>query len=116
MSRSLTLYLRDIITSIDKIKKYTLNLTYEELLEDEKTLESVVYNLMIIGEATKKIPSAIRIKYSYIEWQKIAGLRDFIAHAYFSININIVWNVIHTKLDDLKLCVQQIINNETLDI
>ncbi|AUC62485.1 toxin-antitoxin system HepN family antidote component (plasmid) [Cyanobacterium sp. HL-69] len=66
MSRSLILYLRDIITSIDKIKKYTFNLTYEELLEDEKTLESVVYNLMIIGEATKKIPPEIRIKYSYI--------------------------------------------------
>lgn len=47
---------------------------------------------------------------------KIAGLRDFIAHAYFSININIVWNIIHTKLDDLKLSVQEIINNETLDI
>lgn len=116
MSRSLALYLTDIITSIDKIKKYTFNLTYEELLEDEKTIESVVYNLMIIGEATKKISPEIRIKYSHIEWQKIAGLRDFIAHAYFSININIVWNVIHTKLDDLKFCVQEIINNETLDI
>lgn len=70
MSRSLRLYLTDIITSINKIEKYTFNLTYEELLEDEKTLESVIYNLMIIGEATKKIPPKVRIKYSHIEWQK----------------------------------------------
>ena len=116
MSRSLSLYLTDIITSIDKIKKYTVNLTYDELLEDEKTMESVIYNLMIIGEATKKIPPEIRTKYVQIEWQKIAGLRDFIAHAYFSININIVWNVIHTKLDDLKFCVQDILNYEALDM
>jgi len=114
MCRSLALYLKDIITSIYKIKKYTFNLTYEEVLEEEKTIESVVYNLMIIGEATKKIPPEIRIKYSQIEWQKISGLRDFIAHAYFSININIVWNVIHQKLDNLKLCIEEILNNEIL--
>lgn len=116
MSRSLTLYLTDIITSIDKIKKYTLNLSYDQLLEDEKTLESIIYNLMIIGEATKKIPPEIRIKYKQIEWQKIAGLRDFIAHVYFSININIVWNIVQTKLDDLRICIQEILENEKLDI
>jgi uncharacterized protein with HEPN domain len=116
MSCSLALYLSDIIFSIDKIKKYTLNLSYEEFLEDEKTLECVIYNLMIIGEATKKIPPEIRIKYSQIEWQKIAGLRDFITHVYFSINANIVWNVVQTKLDDLKICTQEILHNERLDI
>ncbi|WP_017293087.1 HepT-like ribonuclease domain-containing protein [Geminocystis herdmanii] len=116
MSRSLALYLTDIITSIDKIKKYTLNLSYDQLLEDEKTLESIIYNLMIIGEATKKIPPEIRIKYKQIEWQKIAGLRDFIAHVYFSININIVWNIVQTKLDDLRICIQEILENEKLDI
>lgn len=110
MSRSINLYLKDIIISIDKIKKYTTNLTYNELLEDEKTIESVMYNLIIIGEATKKIPPEIRILYPNIEWQKIAGLRDVIAHGYFSININIIWNIIQTKLDDLKSCIQEIMN------
>lgn len=91
-------------------------MNYDEFVEDEKTLDAVTHNLMIIGEATKKIPSEIRIKYSQIEWQKIAGLRDFIAHVYFSINKQIVWNVVETKLDELKTCVQEILNQENLDI
>jgi uncharacterized protein with HEPN domain len=116
MSRNLALYLTDIITSIDKIKKYTFSLNYDEFVEDEKTLDAVTHNLMIIGEATKKIPSEIRVKYSQIEWQKISGLRDFIAHVYFSINTEIVWNIVQTKLDELKTCVQEILNQENLDI
>jgi uncharacterized protein with HEPN domain len=116
MSRNLALYLTDIITSIDKIQKYTSSLNYDEFIEDEKTIDAVTHNLMIIGEATKKIPPEIRIKYSQIEWQKIAGLRDFIAHVYFSINKQIVWNVVETKLDELKNCVQLILENENLEI
>ena len=116
MSRNLALYLTDIIASIEKIEKYTSSLNYEEFSEDEKTLDAVNHNLMIIGEAVKKIPPEIRKKYSQIEWQKIAGIRDFIAHVYFSINTEIVWNVVQTKLHQLKTCVQDILKNENLDI
>lgn len=116
MSRNLALYLTDIITSIDKIKKYTHSLNYDEFVEEEKTLDAVSHNLMIIGEATKKISSEIRVKYPQIEWQKISGLRDFIAHVYFSINTEIIWNVIETKLDELKACIEEILTKENLDI
>jgi uncharacterized protein with HEPN domain len=116
MSRNLALYLTDILLCIDKIQKYTSSLNYDQFIADEKTLDAVTHNLMIIGEATKKIPSEIRIKYSQIEWQKIAGLRDFIAHAYFSINKEIVWNIVETKLDELKTCIEAILYNENLEI
>ena len=59
MSRCLSLYLADILNSIQKIQKYTANLTYEDLCENDKTLDAVVHNLLIIGEATKQIPNIV---------------------------------------------------------
>ena len=114
MSRSLRFYLTDIIHSVDKIQKYTLGMTYGDLLKDEKTLDAVIHNLQIIGEATKQISEPIRQNYSEIEWRKIAGLRDIIAHTYFSVNPEIVWNIVTTKLKPLRDCVALILQNEVL--
>ena len=90
MSRDLGLYLTDIIRAIDKIQQYTSGMTYDDLLADNKTLDAVIHNLQIIGEATKQIPQAIRQKYPQIEWRKITGLRDikmipFMGHGFWII-------------------------------
>jgi uncharacterized protein with HEPN domain len=114
MSRNLSLYLEDILGSIAKIQRYTAALTYEELLADDKTRDAVVHNLLIIGEATKQIPDSLRVKYPQIEWKQIAGMRDFIAHAYFSINTRIIWNVIQSELNLLKTCIELMQTNENL--
>lgn len=110
MSRDLGLYLTDIIRAIDKIQKYTNGMTYDDLLADDKTFDAVIHNLQIIGEATKQIPEVIRQKYPHIEWRKIAGLRDIIAHAYFNVNPKIMWNILTTKLKPLRDCVALILN------
>lgn len=109
MSRNLGLYLSDILTSIGKIKRYTAGMSYEQLIADELTFDAVVHNLQIIGEAVKNIPSEIRDRYSQVEWRKIAGLRDMIAHAYFTIDDQIVWDIVQNKLDDLNQKIEQII-------
>ena len=114
MSRDLALYLTDILRSINKIEKYTSKMTYEKLSTDEKTMDAVIHNLQIIREATKQIPESIRQKYPEIEWRKITGLRDIIAHSYFSVNPEIVWNIVTTKLKPLRDCVALILQNEDL--
>ncbi|MEM9808425.1 MAG: DUF86 domain-containing protein [Cyanobacteria bacterium P01_D01_bin.56] len=105
MSRDLSLYLNDILSSIAKIKRFTANMSQTELTEDERTFDAVALNLQIIGEAVKNIPEDLRETYPQIEWRKIAGLRDFIAHAYFMIDDEIIWDVIQTKLQPLEKCV-----------
>jgi uncharacterized protein with HEPN domain len=115
MSRNLSLYLTDILTSISKIQRYTAGLSYEDLIQNELTLDAVIHNLLIIGEAAKQIPDELRSKYSQIQWRAIAGMRDLIAHAYFSINPRIVWNVIQQDLQPLKNCIEQIQQNENFD-
>ncbi|BAW96758.1 hypothetical protein NIES970_16970 [[Synechococcus] sp. NIES-970] len=114
MSRSLRLYLNDILTSIEKIQSYAKNLTYEELCEDSQTIDAIAHNLQIIGEATKQIPNSLREQYPQIEWKKIAGLRDIIAHTYFRINTKIVWSIVQTKLNPLQACIQLMLEDRNL--
>ena len=76
MSRSLRLYLEDILTSSAKVIRYTQGMNFEQFIADERTFDAVVRNLQIIGEAVKNIPTQIRDRYTEVEWRKIAGLRD----------------------------------------
>jgi uncharacterized protein with HEPN domain len=71
-----------------------------------------VRNLEIIGEAAKNVSDAIRLKYPGIEWRKIAGLRDVIAHEYFGIDNDILWDVIQNKVESLQIEVRRIMQSE----
>ncbi|MGF1590945.1 MAG: DUF86 domain-containing protein [Pleurocapsa sp.] len=81
----------------------------EQLRANELTFDAVVYNLQIIGEAVKHVPPEIRDRYPQIEWRKIVGLRDIVAHAYFAIDDQIVWDIIQNKLSALHHNVGQIL-------
>ena len=116
MSRDLSLYLTDIINSVDRIKDYTRNMNYDDFVEDRKTYDAVIHNLQIIGEATKQVPEIIRQKYPDIPWRQVAGLRDVIAHTYFMVNPEIVWNILNTELEPLRITIVLILSNETLDL
>jgi uncharacterized protein with HEPN domain len=98
MSRSLQLYLEDILISGAKILRYTKGMRAEDFVGDEKTYDAVMRNLQIIGEAVKNVPIEVRNKYPEIEWRKIAGLRDILAHTYFSLEDEILWNIVEDKI------------------
>jgi uncharacterized protein with HEPN domain len=114
MSRNLKLYLADILDSISNIQSDTAEISYEELVQDRRTKDAIILNLLIIGEAVKQIPQDIRAQYPEIQWKQIAGMRDMIAHAYFSINTRIIWNVIQNDLAPLKNCIDDIKVNESM--
>jgi uncharacterized protein with HEPN domain len=113
MSRSLQLYLDDICASCAKVQRYTLDMTLEDFVADDRTYDAVVRNLQIIGEAVKQIPSNIRAQYPTIEWRKIAGLRDILAHAYFSLENETLWDIVQNKVPELLEQVQCIVLDES---
>jgi uncharacterized protein with HEPN domain len=84
----------------------------EQLIEDEKTYDAVVRNLEIIGEGAKNVPEDIRLRHPGIEWRKIAGPRDVIAHEYFGIDNDILWDIIQNKIRSLQQEVGGILDKE----
>jgi len=102
MQRDYKAYLNDILKAINKIETYAENLTLDNFSESNLYQDAIIRNLEIIGEAVKHIPTTLQKKYPDIEWKKIAGLRDILAHAYFGIDIEIVWDVVQNKLHGFK--------------
>ncbi len=111
MPRDYKLYLEDIHASAQKVENYIGDITYEELLKDEMLIDAIVRNLEIIGEASSKIPPKIKEKYSSIEWRKIKDFRNILAHEYFGVDVEILWDIIQNKLPQLKRDIEQILNN-----
>ncbi len=101
MSRDQVMYLQDIAESCQKILRFTDGLTQSDLIQDEKTYDAVVRNLEIIGEAAKHISDELRKQLTGIDWRKIAGMRDMLAHAYFGIDNDILWDVVQNKIPQL---------------
>ncbi len=91
MSREIKIFILDILSSINEIEIFTLDIkNLEAYSNDYKTKRAVERNLEIIGEAVKNIPDNFKNEYLEVEWKKISGLRDMLAHAYFNIEDEIV--------------------------
>lgn len=100
--REYKLYIDDILEAIKRIEKYTKGLSLQGLKKKDLVVDGVARNLEIIGEAAKNIPHLVKEKYPDIEWKKIAGLRDILAHEYFGVDLEVLWDIIKKKLPDLK--------------
>jgi uncharacterized protein with HEPN domain len=72
-------------------------------LADEKTIDAVVRNLEIIGEAAKQLPTEFKAQHPAIAWPQIAGLRNRIVHDYAGIDLKLVWNILKTAIPKLAL-------------
>jgi uncharacterized protein with HEPN domain len=98
--RDAAVFLDDIVEACDKISRYTSGFTPEQFRDDDKTIDAVVRNLEIIGEAAKNVPEETRAKIP-VDWKKMAGLRDVLIHGYFGIDLEIIWDVVENKIPTL---------------
>lgn len=112
MSRDYTLYVKDIITSIDRINEFIGDMSYAELKKDDKTASAISRKLEIIGEATKCLPDSITEKYPEIPWKDMARMRDKIIHFYFGVDLEIIWNVVKNRLPEINVSLKKIYDSE----
>lgn len=95
------LLVQDMLESARKIQKFTMDLTYEEFIENEMLVDAVIRNFEVIGEAANRIETDFRQTFSLVEWKRIRGFRNRLVHDYFGIDFEIVWMIIEQYLDKL---------------
>jgi len=96
-----------------KVVRYTQHMSQEEFFANDLVYDAVLRNMEILGEAAKHIPDDIRHKYPQIDWRGIAGLRDILAHAYFALDEETLWDIIVNKVPPLIHQLQAIIAQES---
>lgn len=92
------LLLEDISVAVERIGRYVQGLSKEAFLADDKTVDAVVRNLEIIGEATRRLDEDFRARHPVLPWSQIAGMRNRIVHDYFGPDLEIVWQVVSGDL------------------
>jgi uncharacterized protein with HEPN domain len=96
--RSNSILIEDIIECCNKIFKYTEGYSYESFEDDDKTIDAVIRNFEIIGEAANRLSDDFKDNYLEIDWHKIRGFRNRIVHDYAGVDIKIIWNIIKDYL------------------
>lgn len=97
--------------AIEKIERYTSGFTYEMFIEDSKTLDAVIRNFEVIGEAANQLPESFKDKHTHIDWHRIRGFRNRIVHDYMGIDYKIVWMIIQEYLDQLSMDIKRVLLN-----
>jgi uncharacterized protein with HEPN domain len=101
LSREWQLYLSDLREAADKVIRYSAGMNNIEFAGNELIRDAVLRNLEIIGEAAKHIPKGVRAEVPDIDWRRIVGFRDVVAHAYFGIDEAILWDIVSAKVPQL---------------
>ncbi len=99
--RDNALLIRDMIESAQKIMSYTKDMTFDSFENDGKTVDAVIRNFEIIGEAANRLTEAYKAENPEIEWDHLRGFRNRIVHEYFGIDLEIVWQIIEDDLPRL---------------
>ena len=104
-------YIKHILDAINDIESSVKNLSKEDFKKSKDIKDATVRRIEIIGEAAKNISKGMRNKYRDIEWKKIVGTRDIMIHAYFNVDLDIIWDIVKKDLPDLKKKIKIILAN-----
>ena len=103
--------LEDIYDAIKKILTYTKGMSYDDFIRDDKTVDAVVRNFEIIGEASNRIPDDFKTKHPEVEWRRIVGFRNRIIHEYFGIDYENLWRIKNENIPMLSEFMEQILED-----
>jgi uncharacterized protein with HEPN domain len=91
----------DIERAIRRILRYTNNISRAELEMNDEKVSAILYQIAVIGEATKRLSQEFRQQHPEIPWRDIAGMRDVLIHKYDQVDFDVIWDVVQSKLPEL---------------
>ncbi len=106
------MYLEDMKVAMDRIATYIDGYSIVSFKQDFKTVDAVIRNFEIIGEAAKNLPTVFKENYPEIPWNEMYLLRNKISHEYFGIDYEIIWDVATNYLPENKLQIEVILNEK----
>ena len=112
--RQWALFLHDTQRFCSKVTRYTSGMNGADFEGNELVYDAVLRNLELLGEAAKQIPDDIRERHPEVAWRRIAGLRDVLAHAYFGLEEETIWQVVSTSVPNLSLQLDAVAEAEGL--
>ena len=111
MKKDDTVYLRHIIDAFLQIERYTNGVTYEEFLSNSLLQDAVIRQLEVMGEAARNLSADLQNEYPAIPWRQMISLRNRMIHAYFNVNIQIIWEIIQGDIPNLKKDMMRVLEN-----
>lgn len=108
-ARDWQLRIEDMIEAIRRVQSYTAGMDQPAFSSDTKTVDAVVRNLEVIGEAARHIPASVEQKYPDIAWAEMRAMRNVLMHEYFGVNIGILWQTIVHDLSDVLPLLERIL-------
>lgn len=110
--RDQVLYLEDIVLSMERVQEYITGLDFQHFKWDYKTVDAVIRNFEIIGEAAKNLSGQLKAQYTQIPWEEMYRLRNRISHEYFGIDYEIIWDIATRHLPNNYNDVQAVLETE----
>lgn len=92
----------DILDAVARIERYIEGLTFEQFKSDQKSVDAVVRNLEVIGEAVRHLMATSDDLPQNVPWTDIAGMRNVLIHEYFGVDLPIIWQTVTIDLPVLR--------------
>jgi uncharacterized protein with HEPN domain len=99
--REIQFLLEDILEAGNKVLSFTAGMSFDDFIADDKTIDAVVRNFEIIGEAANRVPEDFKAGHPEIEWRRMIGLRNRVIHEYFGIDYETVWKIRNENIIEL---------------
>jgi len=107
-------YLTDMVDAIDAAHSFVVDMDVEQFRVDRRTVYATTHALEIVGEAAKRIPESVRVRYAAVPWRLMAGMRDRLIHGYETVDLDVLWKTVTEDLPTTRPLIAEVIRQEQM--
>jgi uncharacterized protein with HEPN domain len=111
-SRDWRMRIEDTLEALQRIQAYAGDMGFDAFREDSRTIDAVLRNLEVVGEAARHLPADVTEKHPEIPWQRMRGMRNVLAHEYFGVDLRMIWQTIQQDLPSLRPALEQLLKKD----